>query len=144
MSVELIASAITAAIASGATSAAGDTAKKAVADAYEGFKSLLKRKFGSESPTVKAVDALEANPESKGQQMVVSENLARSPATTDPELVDRAKALLELIKTIPGGDQYIQINQTISGSGNAVTGYGGNASITHTFYGPNPPRDRNG
>src|SRR5271155_3935846 len=66
MSAELIANAIIAAVTAGATTGATDTAKKAVGDAYSGLKSLLIKKFGSANPTVKAVESLEAEPDSKG------------------------------------------------------------------------------
>jgi hypothetical protein len=139
MSVELIASAITAAIASGATSAAGDTAKKAVADAYEGFKSLLKRRVGADSPTVKAVSDLEADPESKGQQMLVSEKLAKSPAASDPEIASAAQALLHLLKAMPQGNTFTQTNY---GPGSTNMGDGG-TSTTHNNFGPTPSRGGN-
>ena len=136
MSVEVIASAITAAIASGATSAASDTAKKAIGDSYAGLKALLIKKFGGESPAVKAVKDLEADPDSKGYQMVVSEKLAKSSAHSDPEIVSSAQSLLELVKALPQGGSF---TQTSYGAGSALSGHGGTSTVTN-YIGTNPPR----
>ncbi|MGA9672918.1 MAG: hypothetical protein WBQ94_27120 [Terracidiphilus sp.] len=136
MSVELIASAITAAIVSGATSAASDTAKKAVGDAYSGLKALLVRKFGGDSPTVNAMNSLEAKPDSQSRQGVLTEELAAAKVEAHPEIVSSAQSLLELLKALPQGGSF---SQTSYGAGSALSGHGGTSTVTNNF-GTNRPR----
>jgi hypothetical protein len=137
MSAELIASAITAAIASGATAAVSDTAKMAVGDAYSGLKALLVRKFGGDSPTVKAVNEVENEPTSKGYQVVLAEKLESSNAASHPEIVSSAQSLLELLKALPQGSSF---TQTSYGAGSALSGHHGTSTVTN-YIGSNPPRD---
>jgi hypothetical protein len=48
--------AIVAAISAGAVAGASDTAKVAIADAYQGLKSLVKKKFGHDSDAAEAIE----------------------------------------------------------------------------------------
>jgi hypothetical protein len=139
MSVELIASAITAAIASGATAAASDTAKKAIGDAYSGLKALLIKRFGGDSPTINAVNSLEAKPDSKPRRGVLAEELAAAKVESHPEIVSSAQLLLELLKALPQGGSF---NQTSYGAGSALSGHGGTSTVTN-YVGTDPPRGRN-
>ncbi len=97
-----ITAAIVAALAAGLT----EVRKNAVVDAYNGLKSLLKKKFGDDSKVVKAVDDLEEEKDSKGRQLTLQEQIAK--ADQDPELRQAAQALLSEIRTQPGGEQHIQ------------------------------------
>jgi hypothetical protein len=105
---EPVSTAIVAALAAGALQGVGEAAANAVADGYQALKSALQRRFGSESSVVKAVEELEARPESKGRQEVVREEVEVSGANTDPDLVQAAKRLLESISEVPGGETHIQ------------------------------------
>lgn len=138
MSVELIANAIIAAATSGAITAASDTTKKAIADAYSGLKSLITRKFGGDSPAVKAVNEVEKDPASKGYQIVLAEKLESSRAAADPEIVSSAQALLELLKAIPQSGRFSQVSY---GAGSALSGHHGTSTTTNYFE-TAPPRDR--
>jgi len=60
-----VTTAIRAAVAPGAKSAAGTVAKEAIVDSCESLKTLLKEKFGDSNQTSKAVHDLK--PESKSQ-----------------------------------------------------------------------------
>jgi hypothetical protein len=84
--------AITSALGAGAVGAAKKVAENAIGDAYQALKSLLKKKFGSESETVKAVEALEAKPESEGRKLTLEEELKK--ANEDPEIVKAANDIL--------------------------------------------------
>lgn len=137
MSIELIASAITTAIASGATAAASDTAKKAIVDAYSGLKALLIRKFGGDSPTIHAVNSLEAKPDSQPRQGVLAEELAAAKVESHAEIVASAQSLLELLKALPQGGNF---TQTSYGAGSAQSGHGGTSTTTN-YFGTNPPRN---
>lgn len=85
---------IVAALVAGAAAAFKDTAAQAIKDAYAGFKALVQRKYGGVS-----VDALERKPDSEAKQLSVREDLTDAGAGADQELLDRAKALLDAVKT---------------------------------------------
>jgi hypothetical protein len=58
MTPDIVANAIVAALSAGAVAGATDTAKSAIADAYQGLKSLIKKKSGDESEAAKAKSML--------------------------------------------------------------------------------------
>ena len=126
MAIELITSAIYAALSAGAAAGATDTAKKSVADAYSGLKSLITTKFGAHHEVSKAVAELEAKPASEGRKQTLSEELETVRADSDPEIASAAQALLELIRSLPQGDQHIQ---SVHGTANAVADRRGVASV---------------
>jgi uncharacterized iron-regulated protein len=128
MDPDTLTTALLAALAAGADSAAGDVAKKAVVDGYDGLKALLKRKFGNDNSVSKAVDALESDPDSQGLKMVVGEKIKASKATDDPDVLAAAQALLDQIKTQPGGADIII---TVQGNYNAVVHGSGRATVIH-------------
>jgi hypothetical protein len=125
--------AITSALAAGAVGAAKKVAESAIGDAYQALKSLLKKKFGSESDTVKAVDALEAKPESEGRKMTLQEELKK--ANEDPEIVKAANDVLAAVHA----------NQ--AGTGNALSAgersvaVAGNVSNSPITTGDQPRKD---
>ncbi len=100
--------AIVAALYVGATTGVNETAKKAVADAYEGLKALLKKKFHSNRDLAEAVEKLQAKPDSLARKQLLEEELGMVNAASEPELLSAAHSLLELIKAMPQGDQHIQ------------------------------------
>jgi hypothetical protein len=75
MAPEIVTNAIVAAISAGAVAGTKDTAKSAIADAYDGLKSLIKKKFGYDSHAADAIDMLEAKPESDGRKQTLAEEL---------------------------------------------------------------------
>lgn len=101
---EPITIAIVAALASGMTK----VGEKALMDAYESLKSLIKRKFGAQSSVAKAVDELEAKPDSAGRKETLKEEVTAVKAEHDAELLKAAQLLLEQLKAQPGGAQIIQ------------------------------------
>lgn len=134
---------ISAAIIGGLTIAAGDVATSAVKDAYSALKTLLIRRFGSDSEVAKKVADLENRPDSAGRQASLQEEVATAKADQDEELVKAAQQLLEQIKAQPGGAQFVQ---NVSGAG-AAAAYGGVAAgqggiaVGGNLQGqPQPPR----
>jgi len=121
-----VTTAILAALAAGANNAAGDVAKKAIVDGYDGLKTLLKRKFGYDSSITKAVEDLESKPDSAARKGVLAEEMTEAKAATDPEMLAAAQALLDQIKAGPNGEQHIQ---QVQGDFNAVADGGSTASV---------------
>jgi disulfide oxidoreductase YuzD len=99
---------IAAALALGAASGITDATKKAVSDGYESVKALVKRKFGHEKDVIEAIDKLQNNPQSKARQEILAEEIAKTAAVKDSELLAAANGLLEIICALPQGDQHIQ------------------------------------
>jgi hypothetical protein len=127
MTPDIIANAVIAAISAGAVAGATDTAKSAIADAYNGLTSLIKTKFGHDSDVGEAIDRLHAKPDSDGKKQVLTEELKAVNAASDPELVSAAQSLLSLIKALPQGEKHIQFAQ---GTGIAQADRGSTATVS--------------
>lgn len=102
--------------------ALGMLTEKVVQDAYGGLKALLVKKFGTDSELVATADALEKHPDSAGRRETLKEEIAAARADADEEILAAAQALLEAIKSRPGGEQ--TINQTVTGNHNIFSGTG--------------------
>jgi hypothetical protein len=127
MTPDIVTNAIVAALSAGAVAGATDTAKSAIADAYQGLKSLVMKKFGHDSDAAEAIDKLEAKPDSDGKKQVLAEELNAVNSSSDPELVSAAQSLLALIKALPQGEKHIQFAQ---GTGIAQADRGSTATVT--------------
>jgi len=86
-------SSLVGALAAGAVAAAKDTATQAVKDAYASIRKCIKDRY-----TSVPVDALEKEPGSKDQQLVVQERLEKAGADEDPELPQFLKQFVEALK----------------------------------------------
>jgi hypothetical protein len=82
------------ALAGGAAAGLKPVAETAIKDAYQRLKGLLCSKF----PHV-SVDTLEVDATSKMRQGVVKEELEKTSAASDSELLEAASRLLEAIRT---------------------------------------------
>jgi hypothetical protein len=87
--------AIVTALALGAAAGLKETAEQIFKDSYAALKALVKRKFPQASPSL---DQLEQAPDSKARRAVVEEDLAKLGAASDTEVLQQAKALLDLIE----------------------------------------------
>jgi hypothetical protein len=125
---EPVTTAILAAAAGGAAAGLKDTAKTAIGDAYAALKALLKRKFGSESKVVEAVEKLESDPESAGWKETVSKEAAKAGANQDQDLIAAAGVALAKLKELPAEQQ--QHIQTAIGNYIAQADRGGTATVT--------------
>ena len=83
--------AIIAAISAGLVKGVSTVGENVLVDAYEGLKSLIKRKFGQESDVAKAVDAVEAKPDSAGRQQTLSEEIVAAKADQEAESFNRRR-----------------------------------------------------
>lgn len=84
---------IVAALATGAAAGLKPTAEKVVKDAYEGVKALIRSRYRDVS-----LDTIENDPTSKARQDVVKEDLQKTKAGNDVELLKHAQTLLTLIQ----------------------------------------------
>jgi hypothetical protein len=75
------------------TGAATGAATQAVEDAYASVKGLIQRKYGHVDIAV-----LETDPTSKARQAVIKEDLEKTDAGQDKELLRQAKALLDSVQ----------------------------------------------
>jgi hypothetical protein len=80
-------------LALGAAAGLKPTAEQAIKDAYAGLKSLIKPKYSKAS-----VEQLEEAPESKNRRAVVEEDLTKTGADKDEEVLRQAKTLLDAIQ----------------------------------------------
>lgn len=96
--------------------------KDAIKDGYNALKSSLKKKIGSESELVSAVNQLEKNPDSKDRQTTLQEKVEKAKVNNDPEILQLAQNLLKKLEDEPSGQQIINQIQTNTASGNTVSG----------------------
>lgn len=115
-------------LACGVAAATVPAALKAATDAWNSFKALLQRKFGKDSALLKSVQELEQNPDSKARKEVVAEEVAKSKAHQDEELLTAAGKLLELLKESSGGGQ-TRAKYQIDAQGALIGVLGDNANV---------------
>ncbi len=124
---------ITTAIIAGAAAGATKVATQAVADAYNALKELLKKKLGAQSEVVKAVENVEAKPDSAGRKETLKEEVTAAKADQDAELVKVAQALLDKLNAQPGGAQMIQ-----QATGSYIAQASGGSTATVSVNVPKP------
>jgi len=85
--------AIVSAIVAGATAALKPTTEQAIKDAYQGLKSIIVNKWKNLN-----LSGIESTPDSKGQKLVLEEEIAKSDAGNDQQLIAAAQQLLSTIQ----------------------------------------------
>ena len=103
-----LSAAIIAAVTTGLAKGAGDVAQKLLVDGYQRLKALLARRFGNGSEIVQAVQGLEARPDSAARRDLVVEEVQRSGAGKDEELLTAARDLLARIQEDPERSTSVQ------------------------------------
>lgn len=120
---------VTAALATGAAAAAKETAGKAVREAYEGLKSLVRRKLGNRPD---ADEMLERNERELGGEgeAALKEALQGSVADEDDELVVAARQTVELAdpEGVASGKYRLHVGGDVQG-----LVQGDHAQVTMTF-----------
>ena len=109
-------SVIIAALVAGATAAAKDTAEKTVKDAYEGFKTLIKRKFEGDSLAQGLVDA---KPEEIEQvEELLKDKISQAGIDKDEEVIKVAEEIMK--QEDPEGFQEGKYNTNVEVGGDVI------------------------
>jgi len=83
---------IVSALAAGAAASLKPTAEEAVKDAYSAIKRLIKARYSTVD-----LEPIEKRPDSDVKQASVAEDFGSTTAGNDQELLERARALVELV-----------------------------------------------
>jgi len=129
-----ITTAIVAALSAGALRGLTDASQTAISDAYRRLKALLTKKFGTGSELVRAVNALEAQPQASGRQTVVQEEMVASGAARDEDLLAAAHSLRLLLSAQQAGLGKFSVQNNAAVQGQTI---GDQNTITQHF-GPLP------
>jgi len=119
---------VVAALAAGAAAAAKDTAAQVVKDAYEGLKSLVRRKAAGDPDAAEVLDRHEDSPAAWDEQL---RRTLDAPDRVDHEVVLSAQRLLALLDA--AGSQEGKYQVTVTGGKGAVIG--DHAQVEITFDG---------
>jgi hypothetical protein len=107
---------ITTAIVAAIPALASGLVTSSVKDAYEGLKSIIRRKWGDAAPISKAITAIEKDPTSRAQAAVLEERVGAVKATEDADVLQALRVLVEQMKTHGiGGEAVASIQLNISG-----------------------------
>jgi hypothetical protein len=99
------------ALAAGALAKAGEVGGRAVADAYDGLRSVIVRKLGKGG----AVQNVEDDPRSDEAQAALADALTKAGLAADPELADHAEALRAAVASAPGtGGADIEVGDIVA------------------------------
>lgn len=85
---------IVTALVAGAAAGLKPTAEQAIKDAYATVKTLIQRKY-----EISSIEFLEQKPDSELERKSLAEDLTGVGADKDKELLDKAKSLLDAVKT---------------------------------------------
>src|SRR5687767_6424566 len=118
---ETILATIISALVAGATAKASEIGGKALADSYEGLKSLIVRKLGMGG----TVQSIEDEPHSELAQAALAEAIVKRGLASDPEIAAKAKELNASLTAVPTGSAstssidvgniYAKVNATVEG-----------------------------
>ena len=118
-----ITTAILAALIAGVTAGATDVGKKAIGDAYEGLKAVIKTKFGAQSDLATSITNLENKPDSEGRKAMLEEEVLAVQADRDAEILVAVQSLEEMLAA--HGDERIQKMLRSAGGKQTMRGRGG-------------------
>lgn len=102
-----ITTAIVAAVSAGVTSGMTAVGKEAILDAYKGIKNAIKSRFGKDNNISKTITDLEADPESKGRQLLLAEQIETAEADQNPDILKIAQKLTEALQSTETGRKAI-------------------------------------
>jgi hypothetical protein len=89
-----LSTAIIAAVTAGLVKGIGEVGQTTLVDAYKRLKGLMLQRFGDKSDVVQAIQGLEARPDSAARKELLVEEITRSGADRQVELLAAARDLL--------------------------------------------------
>jgi hypothetical protein len=114
---------ITSTIVSALSVMGSEFLKSSVKDSYDELKAVIRNKWGATAPLTKAVEELQANPNSQGQKLVLEERVADTKAAEDGDVMQAVTKLVAKLKehssaTMSGRDTFVgdYIDNKIIGS----------------------------
>jgi hypothetical protein len=136
---------IVAALAAGAAAGVTDVASQAIKDGYAALKGLIIGRFGQKADIKEAVEQVEKKPDSEGRKATLQEELQAAGAGQDQEVVQQARAFLDMLKD-KGALSQASYSAILAGSGaiaqdhSVAAGAGGTAigAVSGDFYGSVP------
>ena len=126
-----LATAIISGIVSGAAGRVTEAIGQQTVAAYRVLKQTICDRFGANSEFVKAINQLEAKPDSKGWREEVGDEIVKQQAVNDPAIVQAAQNLLETLSASSIGEQHIQ-----TAIGNNIAQADSNGRATVNVYKP--------
>jgi len=105
-----------------------NTSKDAIKDCYGCLKTSLKKKFGSESDLIDAIDKLEKKPDSQARKASLQEEIEIAKVNDCLEIVSLAEDLRHKLQEQSQGEPILNQTQT-----NKVSNIKGNISGNFTF-----------
>ena len=93
---------ITTAIIAAVGAGLANVAETAIVDAYNGVKSAIVKRFGADSKLEKAIKNVEDDPESAGYKMNLDDQIAKTGADKDPDVLKAIKQLLDALEKSEG------------------------------------------
>ena len=117
-----VTTAIMAAIAGGVASGGSKSVEKPVTDACEGLNDILKRKLGSDSDVLVALQRVAAQPEREGHRVTLCEEIQEAPVDEGLEILRTAELLRDMIQEQPDRRKLVQ--QLVRGDNNIFSATG--------------------
>jgi hypothetical protein len=114
---------ILAALVAGVAAGATDVGKKAIVDAYDGLKSIIKAKFGPQNDLSTAITSLEIKRDSEARKTVVHEAVQDTQADQDDDILAAVQKLEEILTA--HGDERVQKMLRSAGGKQTMRGRGG-------------------
>ncbi len=110
--------------------ALGKLAEQAIRDAYDALKAAIAQKRGVDSKLLRSVKDLEEDSTSEASKLMIKEQVAKTGADKDPDIVKAAQALQNLIsKSQTGSTISTVINQKAGDNALQVGQVQGNLDI---------------
>jgi hypothetical protein len=117
------------------TSALTNLAKAGIKEAFDGLKSVIRQKWGDDSPLSRAISAIEESPNSKARAAVVEEEADAVKLGDQPDVVQALQKLIEQMKAQGvGGEGVAGIHLNIrGGTQQGIIGAGNVSGGTFNF-----------
>lgn len=112
--------------------------KQIVLDSYDALKKAIKSKFGSQSQSAGAIQALEEDPDSRGKQLLLAGNLEIENIVNDAEIAQIARQLIKALGDTDIGRQAMA-KYHVDAKGAQIGVIGDHAKIDAIHYHSAPP-----